>query len=136
MRRSNFLTSMGEDAMRVQTITNQIEDQRQALIISIDKLTQSFNIRKKKFENDLEESSIRLEKMPHKRITLDQIQRERSIKTPLYKLLQEKYTETLIAKSAEQDQARIITYPYTEESKMFENPKKLYILGLVLGLIL
>jgi hypothetical protein len=50
--------------MRVQTITNQIEDQRQALIISIDKLTQSFNIRKKKFENDLEESSIRLEKMP------------------------------------------------------------------------
>ena len=136
MRRSNFLTSMGEDAMRVQTITNQIEDQRQALIISIDKLTQSFNIRKHKFEKDLEESSIRLEKMPHKRIALDQIQRERDIKTPLYKLLQEKYTETLIAKSAEQDQARIITYPYTEESKTFDNPKKLYILAMVLGLIL
>ncbi len=136
MRRSNFLTSMGEDAMRVQTITNQIEDQRQALIISIDKLTQSFNIRKAKYENDLDKSNDRLEQMPRKRITLDQIERERDIKTPLYKLLQEKYTETLIAKSAEQDQARIITYPYVEENKIFESPKKLLILGLLLGLIL
>ncbi len=136
MRRSNFLTSMGEDAMRVQTITNQIEDQRQALIISIDKLTQSFNIRKAKFEKDLQESNARLEKMPNKRITLDQIKRERDIKTPLYKLLQEKYTETLIAKSAEQDQARIITYPYMEETIMFESPKKLYILAIFLGMLL
>ncbi len=136
MRRSNFLTSMGEDAMRVQTITNQIEDQRQALIISIDKLTQSFNIRKAKFEKDLQESNVRLEKMPNKRITLDQIERERDIKTPLYKLLQEKYTETLIAKSAEQDQARIITYPYMEETKMFKSSKILYLLGLLLGIII
>ncbi len=136
MRRSNFLTSMGEDAMRVQTITNQIEDQRQALIISIDKLTQSFNIRKSKFEKDLQESNARLEKMPNKRITLDQIQRERDIKTPLYKLLQEKYTETLIAKSAEQDQARIITYPYMVESKLVDNPNKLYIIAFFFALIL
>ncbi len=136
MRRSNFLTSMGEDAMRVQTITNQIEDQREALIISIDKLTQSFNIRKAKFEKDLKASDERLMKMPQKRITLDQIERERSIKTPLYKLLQEKYTETLIAKSAEQDQARIVTYPYMEETKMFESPKNLYLLGFILGILL
>ncbi len=136
MRRSNFLTSMGEDAMRVQTITNQIEDQRQALIISIDKLTQSFNIRKAKFEQDLKISGERLEKMPNKRITLDQIKRERDIKTPLYKLLQEKYTETLIAKSAEQDQARIITYPYMEETVMFESPKKLYIIAIFLGVLI
>ncbi len=135
MRRSNFLTSMGEDAMRVQTITNQIEDQREALIISIDKLSQSFNIRKAKFENDLKVSSARLEKMPNKRITLDQIKREREIKNPLYKLFQEKYTETLIAKSAEQDQARIVTYPYMEEIKLFENPNKLYIVGLLFGII-
>ncbi len=136
MRRSNFLTSMGEDAMRVQTITNQIEDQRQALIISIDKLTQSFNIRKAKYEKDLKESDERLQNMPHKRITLDQIQRERDIKTPLYKLLQEKYTETLIAKSAEQDQARIITYPYMEEIKLFDSPKRLYVLGLIICVLL
>ncbi len=136
MRRSNFLTSMGEDAMRVQTITNQIEDQRQALIISIDKLTQSFNIRKSKLEKDLKESNARLEKMPNKRITLDQIKRERDVKTPLYKLLQEKYTETLIAKSAEQDQARIITYPYMEETKFVSSPKILFLCGLLLGIIL
>ncbi len=136
MRRSNFLTSMGEDAMRVKTITNQIEDQRQALIISIDKLTQSFNIRKAKFEQDLIESNARLEKMPKKRITLDQIDRERKIKTPLYQLLQEKYTETLIAKSAEQDQARIVTYPYTEETKLFDSPKNLYLIGFLLGILL
>ncbi len=136
MRRSNFLTSMGEDAMRVQTITNQIEDQRQALIISIDKLTQSFNIRKAKYEKDIKESDERLQKMPHKRITLNQIERERDIKTPLYKLLQEKYTETLIAKGAEQDQARIITYPYAEEVRMFKSPKTLYLLGLLIGFIL
>ncbi len=136
MRRSNFLTSMGEDAMRVQTITNQIEDQREALIISIDKLTQSFNIRKAKYLQDLKESDDRLQKMPFKRITLDQIERERAIKTPLYKFLQEKYTETLIAKSAEQDQARIVTYPYTEETKLFDSPKNLYLLALLLGILL
>ncbi len=136
MRRSNFLTSMGEDAMRVQTITNQIEDQRQSLIISIDKLTQSFNIRKAKFEKDLQESNARLEKMPNKRITLDQIKRERDIKTPLYQLLQEKYTETLIAKGAEQDQARIITYPYMEEVRTFNSPIILCILGFLLGIVL
>ncbi len=136
MRRSNFLTSMGEDAMRVQTITNQIEDQRQALIISIDKLTQSFNIRKAKFEKDLQDSNNRLEKMPNKRITLDQIQRERDIKTPLYELLQQKYTETLIAKSAEQDQARIISYPYMEETKRFKSHKFLCLIGFLFGLFL
>ncbi len=136
MRRSNYLTSMGEDAMRVQTITNQIEDQREALIISIDKLTQSFNIRKAKYEKDLKDSDERLQKMPHKRITLDQIDRERAIKTPLYKLMQEKYTETLIAKSAEQDQARIITYPYMEETKLFDSPKNLYFLSILLGILL
>ncbi len=136
MRRSNFLTSMGEDAMRVQTITNQIEDQRNALIISIDKLTQSFNIRKAKYLQDLKESDNRLQKMPSKRITLDQIDRERAIKTPLYKFLQEKYSETLIAKSAEQDQARIVTYPYMEETKLFDSPKNLYLMGLLLGILL
>lgn len=136
MRRSNFLTSMGEDAMRVQTITNQIEDQRQAIIISIDKLTQAFNIRKAKYENDLDESGDRLETMPFKRITLDQIDRERAIKTPLYKLLQEKYTETLIAKSAEQDQARIITYPYVEKVRLFNGPQRLYLVALIVGLLL
>lgn len=136
MRRSNFLTSMGEDAMRVKTITNQIEDQRQAIIISIDKLTQAFNIRKKKYEQDLVESDERLQTMPFKRITLDQIDRERAIKTPLYKLLQEKYTETLIAKSAEQDQARIITYPYVEEVRSFDNPQRFYLLALAIGIAL
>ncbi len=136
MRRSNFLTSMGEDAMRVKTITNQIEDQRQALIISIDKLTQSFNIRKAKYIKDLQDSNERLKKTPYKRITLDQIERERNIKLPLYKMLQEKYTETLIAKSAEQDQARIVTYPYTENKTLFESPKNLYLLALLLGILI
>lgn len=136
MRRSNYLTSMGEDAMRVQTITNQIEDQRQSIIISIDKLTQAFNIRRAKYERDLKESDERLQKMPHKKIVMDQIERERKIKTPLYQLLQEKYAETLIAKSAEQDQARIITYPYMKESRSFGNIKIFYLLGLLLGIVI
>ena len=136
MRRSNYLTSMGEDAMRVKTITNQIEDQRKSIIISIDKLTQAFNIRLSKYEQNKRESEKRLLTMPHKRIVKDKIIRERAIITPLYTLLQQKLIETIIARSAEQDQARIITPPYTVDSSLFKSSKNIYLLGILLGLIL
>ncbi len=136
MRRSNFLTSMGEDAMRVQTITNQIEDQRQAIIISIDKLTQAFNIRLAKYERNKVESERRLLTMPRKRITKEKIERERDIITPLYTLLQQKRVETFIAQSSEQDLARIIADPYSVDEKLFKSSKMIYLFGLLLGLVL
>lgn len=136
MRRSNYLTSMGEDAMRVKTITNQIEDQRQAIIISIDKLTQAFDIRLAKYEQNKKESEDRLMKMPHKRIVKDKIDRERLIITPLYTLLQQKLIETIIARSAEQDQARIVTPPYSIDTSLLKSAKNIYLLGFLLGIIL
>ena len=136
MRRSNFLTSMGEDAMRVQTITNQIEDQRQAIIISIDKLTQAFDIRLKKYETNKRESENRLLSMPHKNIVKDKISRERNIILPLYTHLQQKLVETIIARSAEQDQARVITPPYSAERVLLTSPKFIYLCGIFLGILL
>lgn len=136
MRRSNFMTSMGQDAMRVQTITNQIEDQRQAIIISIDKLSQSLDIRLNQAAQNLKESNDRLIKMPRKQLVKDYIARERAIITPLYTLLQQKRTETLIAKSTEQDQARIITPPYVTETSLFPNAKVFYLLAVILGISL
>lgn len=136
MRRSNFMTSMGQDAMRVQTITNQIEDQRQAIIVSIDKLSQSLDIRLEKAVHNLQESNDRLLKMPRKQLVMDYISRERAIIAPLYSLLQQKRTETLIAQSTEQDQARIITPPYVTESALFSSSKKYYIIAFIFGLLL
>jgi uncharacterized protein involved in exopolysaccharide biosynthesis len=136
MRRSNYLTSMGEDAMRVKTITNQIEDQRQSIIISIDKLTQAFDIRLAKYEKNKEESEERLRMMPHKRIVKDKIDRDRAIITPLYTMLQQKLIETIVARSAEQDQARIVTPPYSVETNLLKSAKNIYLLGIILGIIL
>jgi len=136
MRRSNYMTSMGEDAMRVKTITNQIEDQRQAIIISIDKLTQAFDIRMAKYEKNKKESEDRLVKMPHKRIVKDKINRERDIIIPLYTLLQRKRIETIIARSAEQDLARVITPPYSIVESLMKSSKVVYLFGILLGLIL
>lgn len=136
MRRSNFMTSMGQDAMRVQTITNQIEDQRQAIIISIDKLSQSLNIRLQNAVENLKESNERLLKMPRKQLVKDYITRERSIISPLYTSLQQKRTETLIAQATEQDQARIITPPYVTEAALFSSAKKFHLIALLIGLIL
>lgn len=136
MRRSNFMTSMGQDAMRVQTITNQIEDQRQAIIISIDKLSQSIDIRLNQAILDLQESNDRLLRMPRKQLVMSYINRERSIITPLYTQLQQKRTETLIAQATEQNQARIITPPYVSESSLFPNKKIFYVIALLLGLAL
>ena len=136
MRRSNFLTSMGEDAMRVKTITNQIEDQRQAIIISIDKLTEAFDIRLAKYEKNKHESEDRLKKMPHKRVVKDKIARERAIITPLYTLLQQKLIETIIARSAEQDQARIVTPPYSIDTSLLKSAKNIYLFGILLGFVL
>lgn len=136
MRRSNYLTSMGEDAMRVKTITNQIEDQRQAIIVSVDKLTQAFDIRLAKYEKNKRESEDRLMKMPRKRIVKDKIARERAIITPLYTLLQQKLIETIIAWSAEQDQARIVTPPYSVDTSLLKSAKNIYLFGILLGIIL
>ena len=136
MRRSNYLTSMGEDAMRVMTITNQIEDQRQAIIISTEKLSQAFEIRLAKYEKNKRESEDRLLKMPHKRIVKDKIERERDIITPLYILLQRKRVETIIAQAGEQDLARVIAPPYSADEYMFKSSKLIYLFGLVLGLLL
>lgn len=136
MRRSNFMTSMGQDAMRVQTITNQIEDQRQAIIISIDKLSQSLDIRLAQAAQNYKLSNERLLKMPRKQLVKDYITRERSIITPLYTLLQQKRTETLIAKATEQNQARIITPPFVTETALFSSSKNFYILAMLLSFIL
>lgn len=136
LRRSNYMTSMGEDAMRVKTITNQIEDQRKAIIVSIDKLTESFDIRLAKYQNNQEESQERLKSMPEKQLIKDYIAREREIITPMYTRLQQKYTETLIAKASEQMPARIVTAPYVEESLLFGDSKKFYMVAGTLGLIL
>lgn len=136
MRRSNFMTSMGPDAMRVQTITNQIEDQRQAIIISIDKLSQAIDIRLQQAIDNLKDSNDRLRKMPRKQLVKDYIQRERSIITPLYTQLQQKRTETLIAQATEQDQARVITPPYVTESALFSSAKNFYLLAILVGIIL
>lgn len=136
MRRSNFMTSMGEDAMRVQTITNQIEDQRQAIIVSIDKLSQAFDIRLSQAAQNLQESNDRLLSMPRKQLVMAYIARERAIISPLYTSLQQKRTETLIAQATEQDQARIITPPYVTESNLFTSAKNFYLLTIVIGFIL
>lgn len=136
MRRSNFMTSMGQDAMRVQTITNQIEDQRHAIIISIDKLSQSIDIRLNQATQDLQESNDRLLRLPRKQLVMSYIERERSIITPLYTQLQQKRTETLIAQATEQNQARIITPPYVTESSLFPNKKLFYVIAILLGLAL
>lgn len=136
MRRSNFMTSMGQDAMRVQTITNQIEDQRQAIIISIDKLSQSLDIRLRQATQNLQESNDRLLKMPRKQLVMAYIQREREIIAPLYKLLQQKKTEAIIARATEQNQARVITPPYVTESALFPNTKLFYLIASILGLLL
>lgn len=136
MRRSNFMTSMGQDAMRVQTITNQIEDQRQAIIISIDKLAQALDIRLNQAVKNLKESNDRLLKMPRKQLVKEYILRERSIITPLYTSLQQKRTETLIAQATEQDQARVITPPFITEDALFSNAKIFYLLAIFIGLIL
>ncbi len=135
MRRSNFLTSMGEDAMRVQTITNQIEDQRKAIIVSIDKLTEAFDIRMAKYNENKSASKERLLTMPRKQIIKDRLKRERAIVLPLYSLLQQKHTETLIARSAEQDQARIISPPIVIEEALTKNIKYLYVVALLLAFI-
>lgn len=136
MRRSNFMTSMGQDAMRVQTITNQIEDQRQAIIISIDKLAQSLDIRLSQAARNLKESNDRLIRMPRKQLVKDYISRERAIITPLYTQLQQKRTETLIAQATEQDQARVITPPFVTEAALFTSAKNFYLLALLLGFVL
>lgn len=136
MRRSNFMTSMGEDAMRVQTITNQIEDQRQAIIVSIDKLSQAFDIRLRQAAQNLQDSNDRLLSMPRKQLVMAYIARERAIISPLYTSLQQKRTETLIAQATEQDQARIITPPYVTESNLFTSAKNFYLLAILLGFVL
>ncbi len=136
MRRSNFMTSMGQDAMRVQTITNQIEDQRQAIIISIDKLSQSLNIRLQQAAQNLQESNDRLLKLPRKQLVMAYIARERAIISPLYTSLQQKRTETLIAQATEQDQARIITPPYVTAAAIFTSAKNFYLLAILIGFIL
>lgn len=136
MRRSNFMTSMGQDAMRVQTITNQIEDQRQAIIISIDKLSQSLEIRLNQATQNLQNSNDRLLKMPRKQLVMAYIQREREIISPLYKSLQQKKTEAIIARATEQNQARIITPPYVTETAIFPNKKLFYLIAFIFGIIL
>lgn len=136
MRRSNFMTSMGQDAMRVQTINNQIEDQRNAIIVSIDKLSQALDIRLSHATRDLQESNERLLRMPRKQLVMSYIARERSIISPLYTSLQQKRTETLIAQSTEQDQARIITPPFVTEVSLFPNGKIFYLIALLIGFVL
>jgi len=134
MRRSNYMTSMGEDAMRVQTINNQIEDQRQAIIVSISKLSEALDIRLAKFEQNLQESNDRLMTMPRKQLIMSYLAREREIIAPLYSQLQKKRTETLIAQAGEQDQCRVVSSPYVSESLLFAKGKSFYLMSVALAL--
>lgn len=136
LRRSNFLTSMGDDAMRVKTINNQIDDMKKTIILSADKLSEAYRTKEKEHAYQLRISNERLATMPGKRTGIERIAREREIVAPLYKLLQQKRAETLIARAAEQDIARVIVPPITAKNPVWPNKQIIAFIALMAGLFL
>ena len=134
MRR--LMLGASETNPRIVALSNQIQDMRKAILLSINQLRDAYRYQ---YDVVLKESLADKDKMadiPNQQLDIAKIERQQAIVEPLYVLLRQKKEEALISLYAQTDNARIVEPADGPDRPSSPQSMMVYAMCFCLGLIL
>ena len=131
LERNRLLKSASEQAPKVQTLTQTLDELRPTIRTALTQAHHSVEITRQGIENQYGIYQNRLANSPEQERVLTQIGRQQEVKSGLYLLLLQKREENSISLAATADKGKLIDEPQVEGKV---SPKKTLILALALFL--
>lgn len=131
LERNRLLKSASEQAPKVQTLTQTLDELRPTIRTALTQAYRSVEITRQGIENQYGIYQNRLANSPEQERVLTQIGRQQEVKSGLYLLLLQKREENSISLAATADKGKLIDEPQVEGKV---SPKKSLILALALFL--
>ena len=131
LERNRLLKSASEQAPKVQTLTQTLDELRPSIRTALSQAHHSVEIARQGIENQYGIYQNRLANSPEQERVLTQIGRQQEVKSGLYLLLLQKREENSISLAATADKGKLIDEPQYEGKV---SPKKKLILALALFL--
>lgn len=131
LERNRLLKSASEQAPKVQTLTQTLDELRPSICTALNQAHRSVEIARQGIENQYGIYQNRLANSPEQERVLTQIGRQQEVKSGLYLLLLQKREENSISLAATADKGKLIDEPQYEGKV---SPKKKLILALALFL--
>ena len=135
IERRRLMLGASETNPRVIALTNQIQDMRKAILLSINQLRDSYQYR---YDVVLKEAMTDKDKMaeiPNQQLDMAKIERQQMIVEPLYVLLRQKKEEALISLYAQTDNARIVEPADGPDTPSSPQPLMIYAFCFLLGFV-
>lgn len=136
MERRGLLLGASESNPRVQALTNQIQDMRNAVNLTINQLKDAYKLRYDMLVKEAESDRAKMSGIPTQQLDLAQIERQQKIVEPLYVLLRQKKEEALISLYAQTDNARIVEPADGPDTPSSPQPMMIYVFCFIMGLII
>ncbi len=108
IERRRMMLGASESNPRIMLLTNQIQDMRKAVLLSINQLRDSYQYRYDVLVKEAASDKAKMAEIPNQQLDIAQIERQQTIVEPLYVLLRQKKEEALISLYAQTDNARIV----------------------------
>lgn len=108
IERRRMMLGASESNPRIMLLTNQIQDMRKAVLLSINQLRDSYQYRYDVLVKEAASDKAKMAEIPNQQLDIAQIERQQTIVEPLYVLLRQKKEEALISLYAQTDNARVV----------------------------
>ena len=135
IERRRLLLGASESNPRIQVLTSQILDMRKAIQLSVDQLSDAYQLQ---YDTLLEEAvadKTRMAEIPTQQLDMAKIERQQMIVEPLYVLLRQKKEEAMISLYAQTDNARIVEPADGPDRPSSPQPMMIYLCCFVMGII-
>lgn len=131
-----FKKNSTEDNPIVKNLLSQIEDLKESILLSLENVIYSLNLKKNSLQGELNLVSGKISNIPEKERVNRDIERDRLVIEAIYLLLNEKKETTAISLAVTAPKAKIVDYALAAKTAISPKPKTIYLGCLMLGLIL
>ncbi len=120
----------------VKNLLSQIKTFKESILLSLDNIIFSINLKKNSLEKELNTVSGKISKIPENERVNRDIERDRLVIEAIYLLLNEKKETTAISLAVTAPKAKIVDYALVKNEPVSPKPKIVYLGCLILGLVL
>ncbi|OUS12203.1 tyrosine protein kinase [Nonlabens dokdonensis] len=118
------------------TLLSQIRTLKESILLSLDNIITSLNLKKNSLEKELNSVSGKISKIPENERVNRDIERDRLVIEAIYLLLNEKKETTAISLAVTAPKAKIVDFALVKNEPVSPKPKLVYLGCLFLGLII
>ena len=135
IERRRLMLGASESNPRIMALTNQIQDMRKAVLLSINQLRESYQYNYDIVLEEAEKDRLKMADIPNQQFDIAKIERQQEIVEPLYVLLRQKKEEALISLYAQTDNARVVEPADGPDKPSSPRSVIIYAFCMILGLV-